>query len=279
MFTSHVILVGDSVLSKVLTPEIVRAIRKKIEDDASFEELETCYLLENLAGGKELPDQKTLQAGHPNGKRWFRPDYTSAQLALITTFRFKLNGPQTAETPVTTKCRICGKSPFDAYIISCMHVLCLECFGSANATTDAAEEGLKCGCGSAVKEWAFFPTIESLQTTLPTIPEPGTDSPGNAVQPVRPAIGWLGSAGHLMQGAKLQAVRHCILNWVQSNPKVKIVVFTQFLGMVHILSGLCQTEGWGYKTVRASSLLVDGWQMVLTDMSCTFQSLRARRIL
>ncbi|KAI9928382.1 hypothetical protein MW887_002421 [Aspergillus wentii] len=47
-----------------------------------------------------------------------------------------------------------------------------------------------------------------------------------------------------MPGTKLTQTEKLIAGWIRKNKSVKVVIFTQFLGSVRVLSGMCYRRGW-----------------------------------
>lgn len=261
MFTSH-LLSSHQTLKKILTPEIVRDLRATVTEDDDPEDLETCHLVKKLVTGQKLPSFEELYDTHPTDKRWEPIPYSTRQRALVTRFRAKLCSGDSVERESEVRemltCKTCRKSPFDAYITACMHVLCHPCFLNLNK----GKSEIKCGCGTLfqkIHDVAFYHTVESLRG-----PGPVNTGEETAVEAPRLATGynieqaetdWVDDAGHLMQGAKLKAIRACVVDWFKKSPDAKVIIFTQFLDMTHILSCLCEHEGWGYVTVRAHVFL------------------------
>lgn len=58
---------------------------------------------------------------------------------------------------------------------------------------------------------------------------------------------WLTMHGEILPSSKTIAVKSQILNWIEEDPDVKIIVYSQFIPMLHILGRICQTEGWGFE--------------------------------
>lgn len=53
-------------------------------------------------------------------------------------------------------------------------------------------------------------------------------------------------AGDVLPSAKTRAIKAQLLVWMEEDPDAKIIIYTQFLGMVDILGRMCESEGWGY---------------------------------
>jgi SNF2 family DNA or RNA helicase len=43
------------------------------------------------------------------------------------------------------------------------------------------------------------------------------------------------------------AVKSQILNWIEKDPEVKIIVYSQFIPMLNVLARICQTERWDFE--------------------------------
>ena len=252
MFTSHV-LSCHVTLKRILTPEIVRDLRAAVTEDGEPEDLETCYLVEKLVADRKLPLSEELYHANSSDKRREPIPYTPRQRALVTRFRVKLTLAESSENESQISeiltCRKCRESPFDAYITTCTHVLCHTCFAGLNS----GKSVLKCGCGTIfhdLQDVAFYRAIESLRDSIPSRmseDEAETVAPrlATASDVDEGEIDWVKSAGHLMQGSKLNTIRACVVEWFKKAPDAKIIIFTQFLDMVRILVLLCEQEGWG----------------------------------
>lgn len=251
MFTSHALVASKDALKDLLTVDMIRSIRTEIIDEAEPEDLETCYIYEKLVRGEKLPTFEELLQSRPLWARGIL-NYGPRQRSLITRFRTKLNAAETpelqAESLAMTRCKKCNSEPFDGYITSCMHVTCHPCYLTLNRKKNAEQ---KCGCGETTTDVAFYHTIESLREEIPVKPNPprlSTVQTGTEI--VQNDIDWVDAAGHIMKGGKLKAVRYCVCEWFSKSRDVKVVLFTQFLGMVKILAAMCESEGWGFTTVR-----------------------------
>lgn len=61
---------------------------------------------------------------------------------------------------------------------------------------------------------------------------------------------WLGSSGEVIPSTKTIAFKSQVMEWLACDPKAKIVVFTQWISFLRILSRICEIEGWGYRTLH-----------------------------
>jgi SNF2 family DNA or RNA helicase len=55
---------------------------------------------------------------------------------------------------------------------------------------------------------------------------------------------WLELNGEVLPSAKTIAVKAQILEWIEEDPEVKIIIYSQFIGMLNILGRICKTEKW-----------------------------------
>jgi SNF2 family DNA or RNA helicase len=56
---------------------------------------------------------------------------------------------------------------------------------------------------------------------------------------------WLTMHGEVLPSTKTIAAKSQILNWIEADPDVKIIVYSQFIPMLQVLGRICHTEGWG----------------------------------
>ncbi|XP_014560185.1 hypothetical protein COCVIDRAFT_34661 [Bipolaris victoriae FI3] len=152
----------------------------------------------------------------------------------------------------TAKCSACGKKPQQPMLTSCGHLICAEpCY--SEACVEAAEQGEE---NPVCKTCGVIPTSIiacDMETDPQDIPASGTRSNGKKkknkgrkrIDREDIAHDWLASLDDdVLPSAKTIAVKSQIMNWIKENPKVKIIVYTQFLAMIQILRRVCQKEGW-----------------------------------
>ncbi|KAF3039514.1 hypothetical protein E8E12_004791 [Didymella heteroderae] len=150
------------------------------------------------------------------------------------------------------KCGECGKRPYKPWKTACGHLICSEpCY--EEVINAAAEEGKAHGtckaCGQTF--YACTPCDEEEDDDVPTTR--GTRSRAAAREKKRKerfdrediAGDWLSLGGEeVLPSAKTIAVKAQVLNWIRENPSVKIIIYTQFLAMIRILTKICEREGW-----------------------------------
>ncbi|QDS73153.1 hypothetical protein FKW77_001974 [Venturia effusa] len=58
----------------------------------------------------------------------------------------------------------------------------------------------------------------------------------------------LADGNDILPSAKTLAIKAQIINWLQEDPNMKIIIYTQFMDMIRILSKVCSAEKWKYAT-------------------------------
>jgi SNF2 family DNA or RNA helicase len=140
-------------------------------------------------------------------------------------------------------CHKCGGVPDNPHVTSCLHVYCKECLEAMlfNAAHNGGDKAKCLACD------AVFEQCEPCR---------GFDQAGERRTPDRRArksadseeidIDYLSVGGSILPSAKTLAVKAQIQNWVDEDPKAKIIIFTQFRDMIRILSCMMEEEQWGW---------------------------------
>ncbi|TLD37757.1 putative serine/threonine-protein phosphatase [Venturia nashicola] len=58
----------------------------------------------------------------------------------------------------------------------------------------------------------------------------------------------LADGNDILPSAKTLAIKAQIINWLQEDPQMKIIIYTQFMAMIRILSKVCSAEKWKFST-------------------------------
>jgi len=157
------------------------------------------------------------------------------------------------------QCVHCHNPASDPYVTSCMHVYCLWCLNDAQ--TEAAEGGMNgatCdSCGSSFGHAeSCSDTITAFQGPLPHVAQQGRG--GLATQKRKPTKlnvlpdddeelhGWLDDNNRILPSAKSIALKTQIESWLAREPDTKIIIYTQWLPMIKIMSQICREESWGF---------------------------------
>lgn len=137
------------------------------------------------------------------------------------------------------KCGECGKRPYKPWKTACGHLICSEpCY--EEVMNAAAEEGKLHGTCKACGHTFFTcdPCDEEEDDDIRT--GRGTRSKAAAREKKKKerldrediAEDWLSLGGDdVLPSAKTIAIKAQLLNWIRENPKVKIIIYTQFLAM------------------------------------------------
>lgn len=151
------------------------------------------------------------------------------------------------------KCRMLPEEPHIA--MPCEHLYCKECITVMlyEASQDKAAGASCVECGKAFEgtepcvgfEQAAFNIDSPVFSAQERKRKNSTDVEGNE-------LGWLTLPGPPLPSTKTRAVKAQLLNWFEEDPGVKVIVFTQFLGMVKILSRVCMDEGWDCCTLTGT---------------------------
>ncbi|KAK5165240.1 uncharacterized protein LTR77_009338 [Saxophila tyrrhenica] len=170
-------------------------------------------------------------------------------------FRFQKYLDKWKTTDAWEKCKDravccgCRQPPDNPYVTSCSHIYCLACL--EDLTHLAARRGrdlAKCKeCGDTytfsrpcVSEG--FEATKARPTSTFSSEEPATQSSSTKKKKKEDQIDWLGLNGSVLPSAKTVAVKAQILEWLEEDPAVKIICYTQ----IRLLGKVVTAEGWGY---------------------------------
>ena len=213
------------------------AAKKPTHNRDSSAEKDTATHEDEAQEGDEDDDSQSGSHRQPNrvrsGKAFGKEYDFNPYLKSLTT------GESWEKAKERATCASCGLRPIDPHKTSCGHLYCYTCYEVIMIA--AAEKGPK------------EPTIckkcgKSSGGAIPCDPEEEDDFTGpqtragkkkraekERVRMDREDIrdDWLslGAGGSVLPSAKTIAIKAQILNWIQENPNVKIIVYTQFLPM------------------------------------------------
>lgn len=156
-------------------------------------------------------------------------------------------------------CVTCRDGPEDLWITTCNHILCSKCMDRAEQEAlHEAQDAAICpsiDCGAALQ--VASPKEVESSTTESDLPNDGTKKK----KEVRNF-----DLDVILLSTKMREVRRLIRSWLMEDPKMKIVVFTQFLQIAWIVHTICESEGWGHNiysgkmTSKLRQASVDGFQ-------------------
>ena len=139
-----------------------------------------------------------------------------------------------------TLCCSCRQEPANPHVTSCFHIYCLSCLNDLNHwAARRGHDSARCSeCGEsytsaqACEQW---PTFQARETSSSSDPQP-SKKPTKGKKKDGDAEDWIGMKGEVLPSAKTSATKAAILNWLQEDPDVKVIVYTQFLPMVSIFA-------------------------------------------
>jgi SNF2 family DNA or RNA helicase len=146
-------------------------------------------------------------------------------------------------------CSMCNAPPHQIMvpmITSCGHLYCEECvtslqFSAAMHSDDAMATCSKCN--------STFYNVEPYRVS-PAPPDDVEDEDTETNKKKKkkssiPSWAWIKKLDpDIVPSAKTKAVKAQLLNWIQNDNKCKVLIFTQWVGMIFILEKVCQAEGW-----------------------------------
>lgn len=153
-----------------------------------------------------------------------------------------------------SKCHNCNDTPEGTVKVSvpCGHLYCEECIATLLQSAEAANtHATCCECSNPIAGAADMQALERIAA------EAGarrTMSPQTMQKKARSKkeqkeleMAWLNIPRVELMSTKVQAVVATLEQWINRDPTAKIVVFTLFLPMVHLLAKVCHGKGWGYE--------------------------------
>lgn len=146
-----------------------------------------------------------------------------------------------------TSCVACRQAPRDPLVTSCFHIYCKDCL--ADLQSSSARRGNdrhRCSeCGTHYTD--AKPCEETLTPFAPGHEASSSFETGvgnKAVADKKSPPSWCQMRGDILPSAKTIAFKARVMTWLAEDSEAKIVVYSQFLDMIHILSRICRTEGW-----------------------------------
>lgn len=156
-------------------------------------------------------------------------------------------------------CVRCHERTASGMVTNCIHLYCANCYMHVEEGIRMQEGGqwLKCDeCEEDIHTHKSFEEYDKMMGTNESLdpnrektrrrkkkkPNPN-DIDASGEKSVKD---WIDLYPQVLPSAKTIAVKAQIINWVQKNPDVKIIIYTQFLSMIRILAKICVTERWGF---------------------------------
>ena len=281
MLTGHILLVQDTLKELMVAADVEALWRLTAKEVEASDKPNTHALMElkKMFAEKAKPrktsgDQSPHDATEVSLEDAEDDEDAGGSYGLTFKFRKFLRALKDSKTWIELHsrsfCVKCRQQPDDPMATSCFHVYCRECLNAM--AWECGERGedksacLECGtiydectpCGG-LKELGFnSPTVHAKfeknrtrKHTKATKKKKGKKS-ANDDTPTDDSdeedIDWIELAGDLLPSAKTTATKACILNWLKRSPEEKIIVYTQFLDQIRILSKICALEEWKFVT-------------------------------
>src|SRR6266480_5298290 len=138
-----------------------------------------------------------------------------------------------------TICVLCNDKAQDPWVASCLHIYCFECLNML-VTTSAAGNKDKARCLECGAEFHDSHPCDNLDAAIAEDP-PSDSEPEQRIlkangrkrrAKVDDERDWIDmQKGTMLPSSKTVAVKAQILNWLEEDPKCKIIVFSQFRNM------------------------------------------------
>lgn len=179
-----------------------------------------------------------------------------------TTFKFHryldnlIQSDAWAEIAQRTLCCGCRQPPQDPHLTSCFHIYCLACLEdlqhrSARRGYDVSRCA-ECGepythvsrCSSAMDK---VEKLEKLHGGITGSTDRELNPGKNKGKKSPEGMGnWVCMKGDVLPSAKTMAVKMVVMAWINEDPDCKIIIYSQFIPMLHLLGRICATEGWSF---------------------------------
>ncbi|GAB7362217.1 hypothetical protein MBLNU230_g2242t1 [Neophaeotheca triangularis] len=252
--TSHVLLCAGPIVDLLELEDYERLNELcKSETEIYGQQRELLHQLRDLLGKAKgidagNPDYPTTEkVALPSGTVDPTPSATGGTHGL--TFQFgkylkNLRNSHAFEDVVQRAlCVACRQTPDDPMITSCFHLYCKECLTSMQhiAARRGCDASVCAECGSTYDE-----TRPIDQKMLEDAATSNPDESGTSRSKKKETVDdWTKMSGPVLPSAKTVAMKAQILNWLSEDPKVKIIVYTQFIGLIGMIDRICRTEKWG----------------------------------
>ena len=169
---------------------------------------------------------------------------------LILTFRKMLKGlkkySKWTEFREQTMCQKCGEQPDDPYVTSCLHLYCKDCLSDLGYRSSERDlDSTPCvKCGVIFTESQSCEGLKELEIKDLSASIFQQEEKTPAEQNFRLTMDYVDGKDGLILSTKTAAVKAQIERWLKEDPDRKIIVFTEWLMVMHIIGKICQKQGW-----------------------------------
>ncbi|KAF2760670.1 hypothetical protein EJ05DRAFT_498629 [Pseudovirgaria hyperparasitica] len=138
------------------------------------------------------------------------------------------------DTPAENICVVCGHIPENAQIAPCLHLFCKDCI-----------LGIRVGSEQMSKETSCPKCSAAITQMKPFTQQIGNESRAPMDQKHNP---WINLPGPMMPSTKTLALKAQVEEWMDEDPAVKIIIFTEFRLCIELLKHICTAENWKFTT-------------------------------
>ena len=262
MIVSHVLLI-QSTLEQLLETEDLEKLWELSDDEMRSDSGLTGRamwkeLREQIAGAQEIRYNanratKSLSESRPSTENLDIDNDTGKEFGVAFNFRAMLTQMRESgrweERNLASLCRRCATPPEHPRVLDpCGHLYCNECLSwMMYQVTKQEQETATCfECNLPFSRAEPLHGFKEAGRGILTTPTSSQPSGQKALDPGSTA--WINLGKEVLYSAKTLAAKGQILNWLSETPDAKILIFTQFLGMVAIFNRICRTENWGSVT-------------------------------
>ncbi|KAJ5894244.1 hypothetical protein N7495_005935 [Penicillium taxi] len=283
MFTSHLLTVHEALQGLLKRPGNKESLKWDTGDEISPE---IHKVLMRLLRGS--PTRTTRGLLDPLVVKLPSGDFMKLQLAFQRMLADLPGDVQMREYAARMVCPRCEETPDVPILTSCKHLYCIDCYNGLpdeNGNSDS-EFPVCCICKVVIEEAVRCELKDLLLQSesacrLPKTGDKRKRSPSNAQKqkanrkrhfgitewserssgskstPVNESTkneipDWISIVGTEMPSTKLSKIRSMVKDWLKEDPAMKTVIFTQFLGTMRLLAGMCAKEQWQYNQLCGS---------------------------
>ncbi|KAE8147933.1 SNF2 family N-terminal domain-containing protein [Aspergillus avenaceus] len=275
MFSSH-ILTAQDIVKKLLSGELIRELIKlsNSEKDTRGPSYTIVQWLRAMKREPVLPvyamDSTGACVEEPSEELGGDSDHLTKEFKrFMESLHEKEEWPERLERSNCADCKLIPQKPI---ITSCMHLYCEECYYTlteeGSTPTTMKRICSKCDvpidlaalCADEVDETPKIshtpitrePPLKRRKTAKRKFMSSMwgvTTNSGDGDDEDQPdddeEIDWVAVGGGYMPSAKMTKIQETIQEWMKENKDVKVVIFTQFLNFVRLLSIMCHKQKWG----------------------------------
>lgn len=146
-----------------------------------------------------------------------------------------------------TLCHKCGEPPADPLVTNSLHVYCTECLSHmAYEASENDMDGTPClKCSTAYNECESCEGLKELDVPdlSASIFQDGKEQAPKKGK-FKLNMNWVDSNDDILLSTKPVAVVAQLERWIAEDPESKIIVFTEWHMVMHVLGRMCQQKRW-----------------------------------